>query len=438
LAALHSRAVDYVKTGLPAELPKRLKPNKWPHFMEKKYRSKDAVYHSEKILGQLYDRVERVNFVPQWQKPFDKRILNAYKLDDNLLKSARQIKRKYDTAMRRIMAQQEIRTEFEVWSTFVLSRPRVGSDYKLQEVVSGISGTLKEQFRNICIESAGSKDFPILGPFVAAMYRVTKEELDIALAECRMTKVIGGWDVPKRRMEPESMPLISFPWLFDKELGRIATGVDTTYDLDDFGLISLISKNNASHARERQARGEVDVEDYVQQDDGIIVHRGEELILFPDVESEDLLGDDYAFTGGESGEAIPRISFMEAESKSPTQREPYGDSGMEDMIPRTELDGFLHPCTVARPAHDMNQGPLVGRLIDDDHDPSDSSAEFVIVTACDSLSHSFVDLGLSNSSVPAKAVSEANEEIMDEGEIIEEHFDLEESPLERLARLYKN
>lgn len=81
------------------------------HTLWIKNKSKDAVYHSEKILGQLYDRVERVSFVPQWQKPFDNRILVTHRVDDAILKSARQIKRKYDTAMCHIVAQQEIKTE---------------------------------------------------------------------------------------------------------------------------------------------------------------------------------------------------------------------------------------------------------------------------------------------------------------------------------------
>jgi len=195
LAALHSKAVDYVKTGLAAEMPKRLIPRKWPHFMEKKYKPREAIYKSGKILGKLYDKVESVDFSPQYEEPFDRRILSAYKFGNALLKTARQIKSQYDTAMRRIMAQQEIQTEFEVWTTFVLSRPRVGSDYKVQEEMARISETLKEQFRAVCIEKAGGKDFSILGPFVAGMYKVTKEELDIALAECKTTKLVGNREV---------------------------------------------------------------------------------------------------------------------------------------------------------------------------------------------------------------------------------------------------
>jgi len=64
--------------------------------MEKRYKPKDAQYHSNRILGQLYDKVETVNFKPQYEEPFDKRILRAYSLDDDILKTVRQLKSKYD------------------------------------------------------------------------------------------------------------------------------------------------------------------------------------------------------------------------------------------------------------------------------------------------------------------------------------------------------
>lgn len=299
-------------------MPKRLRPRKWPHFMEKRYKPKDATYHSESVLGQLYDRVETVDFVPQYEEPFDKRILRAYKLDNSLLKSARQIKSQYDTAMRRIMAQQEIKTEFEVWSTFVLSRPRVGSDYKVQEEMARISDDLKNRFREVCIDRAGGKDFSVLGPFVAAMYRVTKEELDIALAECRTTKIVGGREVPKRKMEPKYMPLISFPWLFEKDLARIATGIETSDELDVPGLQPLVLKDN-TRPRKREASGQADFNDFIQQEDGSIIHRGEVLELFrPDVDSEDASGgsdldemrSEPSMAMGDSGEVVLAPSFQ--------------------------------------------------------------------------------------------------------------------------------
>jgi RNA-dependent RNA polymerase len=359
LAVLHSKAVDYVKTGQPAEMPKRLRPRKWPHFMEKRYKPKAATYHSEKVLGQLYDKVESVDFLPQWDKPFDKRILRAYKPDDTLLKSARQIKTQYDTAMRRIMAQQEIKTEFEVWSTFVLSRPRVGSDYKVQEEMARISDALKDRFRQVCIDKAGSNDFSVLGPFVVAMYRVTKEELDIALAECRRTKIIGGREIPVRKMDPKCMPLISFPWLFQKELARIATGIEAGVDLDALGLQPLALKNDATRTRKRTGGGEIDLEDYIQQEDGIIVHRGEELDLFrPDIDSEDLSGEsdfeearvEHSMSKGASGEVVLATDFK----PQAVPKHLLGETGVEDVVPRVELDGLIRPREDARIAHDSS------------------------------------------------------------------------------------
>jgi RNA-dependent RNA polymerase len=324
--------------------------------MEKRYKPKDATYHSEKILGQLYDKVDSVDFIPQYQEPFDRRILRAYKLDNAILKSCRQIKSKYDTAMRRIMAQQEIRTEFEVWSTFVLSRPRVGTDYKVQEEMARYSDDLKARFREVCIEVAGSKDFAVLGPFVAGMYRVTKEELDIALAECRSTKLVGGREVPKRKMEPKYMPLMSFPWLFEKELARIATGIEVGDDLEAQGLEPLVLRGDSNRHRKREGGGEVDFDDFIQQDDGVIVHRGEYLDLFrPDVDSEDLSGEsDFEEARRSTSTALdePGEAVL-ATSPRPRQipHHHLSGTGLEDVVPYIKLDGLTDPREAARVAH---------------------------------------------------------------------------------------
>jgi RNA-dependent RNA polymerase len=345
LAALHSKAVDYVKTGEAAQMPKRLRPKKWPHFMEKRHKPKDTIYQSGKILGKLFDKVETVNFQPQYNQPFDKRILQAYTLDNAMLKSARQIKSKYDTAMRRLMAQQDIKTEFEIWSTFVLSRPRVGSDYKVQEEIARLSDGLKDTFRAVCITEAGSKEFTILGPFVACMYKVTKEEIDIALAECAEFRIVGGQQVPCRKMEPKYMPLMSFPWLFENELGRIATGIEFAEDLEDLGLSSLVLRE-PGQSRKRQAAP--DVEDYIQQENGVIVHRGEDLDLFEqDLESLDLDGEreyidddarsDHLFAMGYDGELVLDTELRPTNVPTPLR----SGTGVEDVVPRVIVDGLL-------------------------------------------------------------------------------------------------
>ena len=224
LASLHSMAVDYVKTGQPAQMTRDLKPPKWPHFMERHHLAADRVYTSRKILGQLYDQVERVDFVPAYRAPFDDRILNAYRPDADMLDAVRDIKSDYDAHIRRIMAQHEVKTEFEVWSTFVLQHSRTTNAFKFHEVIWELSVALKEQFRKTCYERAGGKDFNTLAPFVAAMYIVTQREMADAVWECSQYQDVGGRRRPLREMTADTMPLMSFPWLFPDILGKIAKG----------------------------------------------------------------------------------------------------------------------------------------------------------------------------------------------------------------------
>jgi RNA-dependent RNA polymerase len=155
-------------------------------------------------------------------------------------------------------------------------------------------------------------------------------------------------------MEPKYMPLITFPWLFEKELGRIATGIEAIDDLEDLGLQPLVLNGDETHSRKRNAAGVADTEDFVRQEDGVIVHRGEELDLFrPDVDSEDLSGesdfeearylkDGARYRMGESGEPVLATAFPESLSG------PASGTGVEDVVPRTHLDGFIDPQEMSR------------------------------------------------------------------------------------------
>ncbi|KAL8929703.1 MAG: hypothetical protein Q9172_000260 [Xanthocarpia lactea] len=223
LAELHSTAVDYVKSGVPARMTRDLQPSKWPHFMEKKNRPRESIYHSRKVLGQLFDQVERVDFMPIYDAPFDKRVLRAYKLEGKTLEDAMVVKRQYDAAVRRIMAQHAIGTEFEVWSTFVMSHSKASNDYKFHEEIGRIAMALKDRFRALCYEKAGGSNFEVLGPFVAAMYTITADEIGQAVAEARARKA---------NLTADKMPMMSFPWLFQSVLGKIANTVRAPGDND--------------------------------------------------------------------------------------------------------------------------------------------------------------------------------------------------------------
>ncbi|TKA50189.1 hypothetical protein B0A55_13739 [Friedmanniomyces simplex] len=223
LARLHSMAVDYAKSGVPATFPKTLRVKRWPHWAEKHGK---PTYTSRKVLGRLYDEVQRVPFLPAWDQPFDTRILSAYQLDDTLLEDAREIKVLYDEAVRRIMAQHSIQSEFEIWTTFILGHSQEDNDYKLAERLGETVTTLKQRHQELCYEKAGTtaqeRDWAKMGPFIAAMYTVTANEVRAASKANKEIRLVAGQHVPARQSTFDNMPFMSFPWIFPRELGHIA------------------------------------------------------------------------------------------------------------------------------------------------------------------------------------------------------------------------
>lgn len=301
LAKLHSTAVDYVKTGVPAAWSRNMEPRKWPHFMEK---NPKTTYHSTSALGQLYDmadgKYDAFDVKEEYRLPFDRRILKRFKLDNDMLKVARRLKSQYDIAMCRVMGQLEVRTEFEVWTGFVMSKPRVGSSYKVQEKVCQEFRTLKKLFQDMCVKAAGgNRDIKTLGRFVAAMYQVTWEEVRIALHESRQFHVRPDGTVGKRRISARSMPLISFPWLFPEVLGELAGGAAAKGKMARHeGYVDSFLSGVQSMKLDQDDSGGAAVE--VDQDsegctrtsDGKIIHRGEILHLFHRDDEDEIVADD--------------------------------------------------------------------------------------------------------------------------------------------------
>ncbi|KAJ5918249.1 hypothetical protein N7454_010624 [Penicillium verhagenii] len=232
LARLHSDAVDYVKTGSVANMDRDLEPQLWPHFMEKRNKRPEHIYQSKKILGQIYDAVETNDFAPMLNLPFDARILNSdlVPASEKFLEFAADLKVDYDSAMRRIMAQFDIKTEFEVWSTFVMSHNCLCRDYKIHEDLGRVAGTLREGFRQTCYEKVGGRTFEEAAPLALALYSVTNDEMKHALSAQEEGSAQGDYDdaesvgSDERSKPKQQLPLISFPWIFHDFLGKLATG----------------------------------------------------------------------------------------------------------------------------------------------------------------------------------------------------------------------
>ncbi|KAI5364609.1 Putative RNA-dependent RNA polymerase, eukaryotic-type [Septoria linicola] len=227
LAQLHSKAVDYPKTGVPAVMPASLRVQQWPHWCEPKSKAKSKVYTSNKVLGKLYNEVKKEPFNAAWDMPFDERILTACEPSERMLRDAKEVKALYDEAIRRIMNQHGIKTEFEVFTTFILDHHQEIGDYKFAETMGEITNNLKQEHKELCYEKAGTtnhdRDWDKIKPFIVAMYQVTAAEIEEALLENKTMRTVGGRDMPLRALTFESMPLMTFPWIFAHELGRIAT-----------------------------------------------------------------------------------------------------------------------------------------------------------------------------------------------------------------------
>ncbi|EMC97859.1 hypothetical protein BAUCODRAFT_67567, partial [Baudoinia panamericana UAMH 10762] len=223
LAQLHSMAVDYMKTGVPAVMPNELRVRKYPHWAERPGKSS---YHSRRVLGQLYDAVQRIDLQPAWDLPFDERILSAYQLDAVLLQAASEVKVRYDEAVQRIMAQYGVENEFEIWTTFVRSHNQDENDYKFTEKLGETVTTLKQYYQETCYEKAGTsaqeRDWTKIAPFIAAMYTITAKEVSSAFEESQKTVLRAGQYVPRSSSTVANMPFMSFPWIFAHELGFIA------------------------------------------------------------------------------------------------------------------------------------------------------------------------------------------------------------------------
>jgi len=102
LAKLHSDAVDFPKTGIPAEITPDLKPKMYPDFMEK---PADKSYRSKNVIGRIYRECATTeSFVPKnYRQSFNKAMLiDGYEV---FLEDGRLQKANYDQELKSLMNQ---------------------------------------------------------------------------------------------------------------------------------------------------------------------------------------------------------------------------------------------------------------------------------------------------------------------------------------------
>lgn len=120
LANLHSMAVDFAKTGAPAEMPRFLKPREFPDFME---RWDKPMYTSQGALGKLYRANIAFGLSRKSSYVFSaKFVQDAYDPDlvidgyEALLETAQRHKERYLDEVKTLLKYYEAETEDELLS----------------------------------------------------------------------------------------------------------------------------------------------------------------------------------------------------------------------------------------------------------------------------------------------------------------------------------
>ncbi|KAG9444507.1 hypothetical protein H6P81_015847 [Aristolochia fimbriata] len=148
LAELFSIAVDFPKTGIPAEIPGRLQVKEYPDFMEKHDK---PTYESTRVIGKLYRAVKDVSSHVDSFTMFGAR--RSYDPDmevdgfENYITDACYYKGMYDYKLGNLMQHYGIKTEAEIISGNILSVSRTFIKNKDADTVSLAVRSLKKKAR---------------------------------------------------------------------------------------------------------------------------------------------------------------------------------------------------------------------------------------------------------------------------------------------------
>lgn len=129
LAALHSTAVDFAKTGIPAEFdPQKFQVQAYPDFL---CRSDRPSYQSKNALGRLFRDVQEKSFRPSYEYQIDTKLLiPGY---EKYVQDADAQKRSWDFSIRRLMCQYEAQSEFELVGQMFIAKKKIKGEFEMYE-----------------------------------------------------------------------------------------------------------------------------------------------------------------------------------------------------------------------------------------------------------------------------------------------------------------
>ncbi|ORY97352.1 RNA dependent RNA polymerase-domain-containing protein [Syncephalastrum racemosum] len=215
LAQLHSEAVDYPKTGVPARLTEGLRVSRFPDFMEK--RDKES-YESRTVLGRIYrmiDKGEYENYdrALTWTRRFDDRLWTQGM--EQYLDEARQVRDRYNRDLTALMNQYGLKTEAEAISGCVVESTKRSnvhrSAHELQQQLREAIRRLGREYLDIF-----DREFRNRGGRDSAEIERQKQ------AKAAAWYYVTYSDDELRKNESPDAHLLSFPWVAGRHLCNLA------------------------------------------------------------------------------------------------------------------------------------------------------------------------------------------------------------------------
>ncbi|KAF9423615.1 hypothetical protein BGZ94_008244 [Podila epigama] len=147
LAKLHSDAVDFPKSGKPAEMTHDLRPKKYPDFMEK---HPDKTYQSKRVLGRIYrECAKSVVFTPKddSESLIEELLVDGYQ---DYMDNARVVKAQYDAEVKSLMNQYGVKSDLEVVSGFIMGYDVKTNkrEHDLRKAITAAYGAIRRRYRH--------------------------------------------------------------------------------------------------------------------------------------------------------------------------------------------------------------------------------------------------------------------------------------------------
>ncbi|XP_076926633.1 putative RNA-dependent RNA polymerase 1 [Bidens hawaiensis] len=162
LAKLFSIAVDFPKTGVPAEIPANLRPKEYPDFMEKPDKT---TYESKNVIGKLFREVKHIAPQDSPVTPFTKDVAKeTYDTDmvvpgfEDYTDEAFDFKTDYDNKLGNLMDYYGIKTEAELLTGSIMKVSRSFDRRDDAEVVILAVKSLRKEARNWFKKGGGDRD----------------------------------------------------------------------------------------------------------------------------------------------------------------------------------------------------------------------------------------------------------------------------------------